>query len=98
MLPDIPLVKRDPLRGMLPGVYYNPDTYLLREAVEPTAGTPVTMDVVRRVMGNSGVLVHESTHWVQHHGTSIGCLLSLIAYSQHCTVINWLRDLSLAER
>lgn len=97
MLPDIRLVKSDPLRSLLSYRSYNLDTHLLREADEPAAGTTVTMDVLRQVMGSSGVLVHESTHWVQHHGTSIGCLLSLIAYSQHRTVIHWLRELPRAE-
>lgn len=39
-------------------------------------------------------LFHEYFHWMQHHGTTIGSLLSLIRYSQELTVLKWFPQLS----
>ena len=38
---------------------------------------------------------HEAFHWIQHHGTTIGALLSLIKFSQEQTILRWFPRLPL---
>jgi hypothetical protein len=49
------------------------------------------------LLGHCGI-VHEFSHWIQHHGTTVGALLSLLRYSQEATCFTGIQRLNGSER
>jgi hypothetical protein len=75
-----PLFRRRSLGTALFDFAYDPDTLLVKFPKEPKEGFSV-----RDLLKHSAAILHESSHWVQHHGTTVGALLSLIRFSQSIT-------------
>jgi hypothetical protein len=80
MIQPAPLLRRKALGTALFDFAYDPYTLLLKFPKE--SGRSIS---VRELFKHSAAIVHESSHWIQHHGTTIGALLSLIRFSQSVT-------------
>lgn len=80
MIQPSPLLCRGALGTALFDFAYDPYTLLVKFPKEP--GHSIS---VREIFKHSAAIVHESSHWIQHHGTTVGALLSLIRFSQGIT-------------
>lgn len=81
MIRPVPLLQRKALGTSLFNFAYDPYTLIVK----------FPKDIGERLMSvqemfkHSAAIVHESSHWVQYQGTTIGALLSLIRFSQSVT-------------
>lgn len=80
MIGPVSLLRRKALGTALFDFAYDPYTLLVKFPKD-TGGSAT----VRELFKHSAAIVHESSHWIQHHGTTIGALLSLIRFSQSIT-------------
>lgn len=80
MIEPVPLLQRKALGTALFDFAYDPYTLLLKFPRESERSISVG-----ELFKHSAAIVHESSHWIQHHGTTIGALLSLIRFSQSIT-------------
>src|SRR5437868_1522380 len=92
MLPAIPLLQRASLRSGMSDALYDPHTLIMRVFAKDPNGLN-DADHLREAFEYNASVVHERVHWLQHHGTSMGCFLSALRYSQQRTAARWLRDL-----
>ncbi len=73
------LFDRFPYKSFIAGAQYDPFSLLLHiDDSDPNYSLNNT---------------HETIHWYQHHGTTIGAFLSAIRYSQNRTTLNLFRNL-----
>lgn len=87
MIPDHPLLQRFSLKSGLSDSTYDP--YLLMTKI---AATETTRDTLfQDTYEYNASLLHEWTHWLQHHGTSYGIFLSALRFSQEMTTLRWFR-------
>lgn len=80
MIQPVPLLWRRALGTALFDFAYDPYTLIVKFPKGP--GRSIS---VRQLLKHSAAIVHESSHWIQHHGTTVGALLSLIRFSQAIT-------------
>jgi hypothetical protein len=81
MIQQVPLLRRKALGTSLFNFAYDPYTLIVKFPKD----LGERFISVREMFKHSAAIVHESSHWVQHHGTTIGALLSLIHFSQSVT-------------
>lgn len=80
MIRPVPLLWRKALGTALFDFAYDPYTLLVK--FPKGSGRSIS---VREILKHSAAIAHEHVHWIQHHGTTIGALLSLIRFSQSIT-------------
>ncbi len=80
MIQSAALLRREVLRTAVFDFAYDPYTLLVKFPGE--GGRSIS---VREIFKHSAAIVHESSHWIQHHGTTVGALLSLLRFSQSIT-------------
>lgn len=90
MYPQLPILK-------IPIKYsgassYNPHNFILKIedklGVEPFDG----------IIEYNSTTIHEWTHWIQHHSTTVGTFLHALRYTQKNSTLSFLRDLPKKER
>lgn len=102
MIPEFGLLARPVNRHGHSRFEYDPYTLFLRDP-QSTEGEDFGADVDKTQFFNRSALyhasvVHEHTHWLQHHATTIGALLSLIRFVQQRTAESMIADSSALVR
>jgi len=92
MIPPIQLLSRESLRSGVFGAEYSPFRLLLSISEIPKRNPDNDINFIKDSIKFDAQYSHESLHWLQHHGTTVGAFLSLIRYSQEGTTISWFRD------
>lgn len=81
------ILRRPSLLGSPDGGFYNVET-LLMGGLDPATVKPLE---------HWQTYIHESQHWLQHQGTSLGMFLSLLKYLRDRSVFTWLSKLQPTE-
>lgn len=99
MIPNIPLLNRNPYSSLINVAEYNPHTLFIQPAakgdtymVHPDLRYD-EQDLPSDWLDDEASLFHEEFHWLQHNGTTVGAFLALLRYSQERTTINLLKRL-----
>ena len=96
MLPCLPVFRRTPLASGASEFTFDPHTLMLYTPGRYYAMSPGKPDFLGEVADYHFGLTHETCHWLQFTGTTIGNLLSLVNYSQQRTVLE--RLVTMPER
>ncbi|WP_146140731.1 hypothetical protein [Haliangium sp. UPWRP_2] len=91
MIPALPILERARLYAGLSGSSYNP-RLLMTQICEPEIDAAAKESDLAQLEYNATV-VHEWSHWFQHHSTSFGAFLSALRYSQQMTTLRFFREL-----
>lgn len=87
MIPDIAVLRRRPLGSGLSDATYDPRLMLTRTGRFGSKGG----ELFEETFEYNASLVHEWTHWFQHHATTAGVFLNTLRYSQQMTTARWFR-------
>lgn len=91
MIPDLAILGRRKYRSAFDASSYNPRTLFTQLNFQNDfSGGDALLD---NTFEYNATLIHERTHWMQHHGTSFGAFLDAVRFSQEHTALRWIRSL-----
>jgi len=87
MVPDNKILNRGTYNSYLTSAEYNPRTNIVKINHSRNDG------ILKNALNYNQSLMHEHVHWIQHHGTSMGCFLDALRATQTQITVDWLGDL-----